>query len=241
MSLVQEAWNDTYESIQVINPNVSVEDRDNIFEKLYYGYVGSKANLERTYHNFDHVLHCLTQLQFLSNMGKIEDTLALELALWFHDVFYDIRCNCNEEMSANIATDSLKGIVPDAMLFRIKELIKCTKYSGCLTTPYVPNYTREDDDQDHLYIRDIDFSGFALLFPQVLEAGRNIRNESPFLDDLTFYEKRVKFLSLLVQDDFKIYHTELLNTMYEDTAKYNIRREIEHCEGMIRNLQPLVY
>ena len=54
----------------------------------------------RRYHTPEHVEHCLRQLDLVP--GLIDDRDALEFAIWYHDVIYDIENSENELKSARL-------------------------------------------------------------------------------------------------------------------------------------------
>jgi predicted metal-dependent HD superfamily phosphohydrolase len=62
----------------------------------------------RRYHNTPHLLACLRHLDDVR--GQLEDAIAVELALWFHDAIYWPWLRLNEEKSALWAENFLSEI-----------------------------------------------------------------------------------------------------------------------------------
>ena len=61
----------------------------------------------RAYHNMHHIGDCL--LRFDEHAHLADDRVAVELAIWFHDMVYDTRAADNEERSAVVAAEFLFG------------------------------------------------------------------------------------------------------------------------------------
>ena len=64
----------------------------------------SYSEPHRKYHTLGHIGHCLEE--FEPARGLANDSIAVEMALWYHDVVYDPRSKENEERSAVLATEA---------------------------------------------------------------------------------------------------------------------------------------
>lgn len=91
------------------------------------------AQPHRTYHNADHVR---TVLHALASRGLSDPTLAL--AAWGHDLVYDLRANDNEERSAEVFEEWLRGqgVSPEVEA-GVRALILATRHAA-------PPATREE-------------------------------------------------------------------------------------------------
>ena len=86
----------------------------------------------RAYHNLTHIGHCLAE--FAETKGLANDAIALEAAIWFHDVVYDTRAKDNEERSADFAREVLSsGHLPEDCARKVCSLILATKHNHAPT------------------------------------------------------------------------------------------------------------
>lgn len=84
----------------------------------------------RRYHTLTHVM-ALLQLyaDYQSNGGAVDDPIALELAIWFHDAVYVPGASDNEERSADLATRRCRRMgVPIETVQSVADLIMATKH-----------------------------------------------------------------------------------------------------------------
>ena len=82
----------------------------------------------RFYHNFGHINQCLEKFDQVKNI--LTYPYAVEMAIWFHDFYYDTTRKDNEERSAEAAEDILKATLPKPDVFaeRVAKLILATKH-----------------------------------------------------------------------------------------------------------------
>lgn len=207
-------WNKVKENYP---DSVTNEIYHKCIDNLVYGYIRSKVTANH-YHGLHHIIHCLDMVAIIPK-DELINPLAVELAIWYHDVCYDCRYKdgANEHNSANVAFDCLSPI-SESLATDVAELIASTDYSATLLE--VP------DNDDEAYLRDIDFSGFGLSLGTVLKAGKDIRAESYFVDADTFKNNRLKFLVLMVDPEFEIFKTTMFCDLFEKSAKANIAAEI---------------
>jgi predicted metal-dependent HD superfamily phosphohydrolase len=66
------------------------------------------GNPSRAYHNLEHIADCL--LRFDEHAHLAIDPVAVEFAIWFHDIVHDARAADNEERSAVAAEGFLARI-----------------------------------------------------------------------------------------------------------------------------------
>ncbi len=86
---------------------------------------GHYSESQRAYHNLNHVAACLDHLDRVRSIAK--DPVAMEFALWFHDVIYDTRAKDNEARSADVAVSTLRPPIDPE---RIRDLILATRHSS---------------------------------------------------------------------------------------------------------------
>ena len=79
----------------------------------------------RAYHNLRHIADCLGLLDEYA--GLATDPVAVEFAIWFHDIVYDPRAADNEERSAAMAAEFLPATPYAAM---VADLVMATKHGA---------------------------------------------------------------------------------------------------------------
>jgi predicted metal-dependent HD superfamily phosphohydrolase len=170
---------------------------------------------QRHYHNLAHVYDCLLQLELLKNSKHVTNDYGqrtldyLEAAIWFHDCVYDPKASkhWNEKESARIAYETTHSEV-------VRDLVLNT------THDHVPETTLGK------YLVDIDMSGFAKSFDQVLKNSEDIRKEYAHVPDDVFYPNRSIFL-MSVLNKPHIYHSSFFHNLYEEKARDNIKKELK--------------
>ncbi|WP_309382240.1 HD domain-containing protein [Cerasicoccus frondis] len=81
----------------------------------------------RAYHNLEHIEHCLRLLDEHRSLAESPDVV--ELAIWFHDFYYDTRAKDNEARSADLARECL-GQSAGCLASQVASLILATQHTG---------------------------------------------------------------------------------------------------------------
>jgi predicted metal-dependent HD superfamily phosphohydrolase len=167
---------------------------------------------ERHYHDFRHIEACLALFDTVRHLAGEPDIV--ELAIWFHDVFYDTRRHDNEEASARLATETLDplGIAPAARQ-RIAELIFATRH------------TAPPEEPDAALLTDIDLAILAQP-PAIFDAYETaIRQEYAWVPDPAFRTGRAKVLQSFLARPH-IYTTPHFRNTLEFPARQNLQRSL---------------
>ncbi len=173
----------------------------------------------RHYHTPNHIEHCLVQFDLVA--GEMENADAVEMAVWFHDLIFDIDANDNELQSARrfveLANDSMEA----EFKTRVYDLIMAT------APPRLPKTS------DQKFMLDIDLSSFGLPWNDFVRDSVAVREESPQLSDAEFYPGQLAFLESLVSREH-FYFTEFFRSRIEETARKNINRHLQilHDQGI---------
>ena len=170
----------------------------------------------RRYHTPEHVEHCLEQ--FDAAREHLDAPDAVELAVWYHDVIYDVKSRENELESARLFQRRARDRVPGDQVDEVVALIMVTVH-----TRIAPETT------DQAFMVDIDLSSFGLPWDRFITDSIAVRDEFAHLSDAEFFPKQRDFLrSLLARDSFC--YTEFFRRRHEQQARRNI-------EGYLRDLE----
>jgi len=202
------------------------------FEALWNRRIGDGAGVvfdeletlygepHRAYHRATHIEHCL-RLFDLAAEG-MDESDAVEMALWFHDAIYDIPTRENERRSAELFAARAGERGSERFRSKVRGLIMATTHIDPPTT------------LDEAFIVDIDLSSFGRPWEEFLDDSRAVRAEFAHVPDAEFYPRQRKFLdSLVARPEFCF--TEFFREQHEARARENIARlcAVLEAEGRI--------
>jgi predicted metal-dependent HD superfamily phosphohydrolase len=174
----------------------------------------------RHYHNMDHISHCLLQLDEVAWQLEVPD--AVELAIWFHDIIYQIGANDNELKSAEVFRSLAQPVMNQALIDAVCGLIMATTHINDIR------------DGDAAAMVDIDLSSFGLPWEEYLADSHNLRQEQKDTPDQQFYAGKLKFLKALTRRN-AIFQTRYFREKLEQRARQNIARYVgNNCEVKLR-------
>jgi len=186
---------------------------DDLFDEVACHY----AEPHRRYHTTDHVSHCLTQ--FDAARPHMADPDAVELAVWYHDVIYDVGAADNEARSASLFEVRADGAIAPERIAVVHDLIMVTVHTKVAPT-----------SSDQAYMVDIDLSSFGLPWSRFLSDSVAVRDEFPHMPDQEFYPKQRNFLtSLLAREHFC--YTAFFRARHERRARSNIERYLRDLQS----------
>ena len=178
-------------------------DPEETFRELHRRY----SEPHRHYHNARHIDECLEL--FDSVRSEARDPLALESAIWFHDVVYDPRANDNEEKSANFALLHFQGL-SSGFLELLIGLILATK-------THMPGMV-----PDAALLIDIDLSILGKPSERFAEFESAIRNEYAWVMPADFCKARAYIVRGFLERD-RIYHTNRFSTSLKPPPEKTLR------------------
>ena len=147
--------------------------------------------------------------------STMEQPVAVEAALWFHDSIYDPRSSTNEEDSADNAVDDLEDAgVAREIVERVRQLVLCTKTHEPAGVPDAP------------LLIDIDLAILGQPPARFWEYENAIRAEYAWVPQQRYAEKRSEILTRFLRRP-AIYRTDHFNGKYEAAARANLRAAIE--------------
>ena len=188
------------------------DDACDVFEVIERCY----GEAHRRYHTPQHIDHCLGQFDLA--VDHIHDADAVEMALWFHDVIYDVPVANNELRSAELFKQLSAGRVNESFGTNVYEMIMITTHQD------IP--VRHDDK----YIVDVDLSSFGMPWEECKRDSENVREEFAHKSDRDFFSNHIKFLQSLM-DRPTFFSSTFFRERYEENARKNVRRMIEQAKG----------
>lgn len=192
------------------------DKNDNWFHFLVEAYSES----HRFYHTLAHIKHVLNDVDFLLKEVGTEtqsplnenQTAALELAVWFHDVVFDTHSITNEIDSTDVAEKALSDLGVDSRI--IDEVINLI----LLTHNHRPNSVLGR------IMCDADLGIYATATHVYKEFIGNLRKEYVWMSPPGYKAYREAALKNLMNRE-DIFYTDPLQT-YERIARYNINSEL---------------
>jgi predicted metal-dependent HD superfamily phosphohydrolase len=200
-------WNATWQGLGV----------DVAGDQLYREVVAGYSEPHRRYHTMQHLGECFTRLDEARDLA--ERVYEVELALWFHDVVYDVRKGDNEEQSASWARDAgARSGLPSAVSERICQLILATKHDASPATG------------DAALLVDVDLAILGAATQRFDEYEQQVRQEYDWVPNFLFRRKRREILQAFLARP-RIYSTEHFRQHLEAPARANLARSIQRLGG----------
>ena len=197
--MLKERWTELMDRL-------SLPDNIDTLEELVTAYTLP----DRHYHTLDHISAMLEVLD--ARKGMCDSPDLVELAIWFHDVVYEIDSDSNEYHSAQEALNfmMINKMSLDNKL-DVNNLIMATTHKN----PY--------PSQDSRLIADIDLHQLGAPWEVYHQNSLNIREEYRYVRDEVFYPERAKLFQNFL-DRPKIYKTKTFQVLYEKQAQANIEK-----------------
>jgi predicted metal-dependent HD superfamily phosphohydrolase len=181
-------------------------------EGLYNRLVACWNEEHRRYHTLQHLRECLAW--FNKVRGLAGRAAEVELALWFHDAFYDPRRTDNEARSADWARASvLQAGLRAEVAGRVHELVMATRHQA------IPH------DADSRLLVDVDLSILGAEPGRFDEFDEQVRAEYAHVPDAAFREGRSRILDGFLARP-RLYGTDPLFQALEERARSNLRRAL---------------
>lgn len=179
---------------------------------VYQELITRYSELHRSYHNLEHIEHCLREFLEVQHLAQFSN--AIKFALFLHDSFYDPKSDINEETSAQWSSRIIKNAgLHDSFAKRIANYILATKHN------------KPASDFDSQLVCDIDLSPLGKPEKLFDIDGDHIRQEYSWVPKNEYIVGRSKFLNSLLARP-SIYQTAYFREKYEAMARDNLRRAI---------------
>lgn len=181
------------------------------YERLNAAYSAS----DRYYHTLHHVRTLLDAADHRA--GRLQDPVAVQLAIWFHDAIYSARRSDNEARSAALALKFLEKTTLSAeRQQRVAYLIERTKdHTQPLSVP----------DADLAFFLDADLQILGAPEADYWQYARQIRQEYRLIPDMLYRPGRRKVLEKMLAAPV-LYRTPEYQQRLEASARRNLRLEL---------------
>ena len=174
-----------------------------LFNLLFNAYTES----QRYYHTIQHIVECLDM--FHQVRDQLNDPIAVELAIWFHDIVYDPQASDNEKQSAELMQKKCGNLLSSDQIKKVYAWIIATKKH------------QPSNDQDLNYLLDIDLAILGSSRSRFAVYEQQIQQEYAWVEPELYKQKRAEVLRHFYQMQ-PLYQTEYFMNLLENRAKLNL-------------------
>jgi predicted metal-dependent HD superfamily phosphohydrolase len=179
-------------------------------ESLFQTIATRYQEPHRHYHNLEHITDCLETFEPVRGLAQHE--IAVEWAIWFHDVLYDTHSPDNEARSAAEATSLLSAVgAAKDLAATVAELILATRH---IAPPR---------SHDEALLMDIDLSILGAASDRFDRYETAVRREYDWVPDEVFWTKRAAILGDFLARP-RIFHSDWFGERLERIARENLER-----------------
>lgn len=208
---------DRFNALSLRLSNVPVDETLNTYIDESYVILRSEYTSDtRHYHTLWHVKYMIEKLdKYFTNLLTPRQKDLIELAIWYHDVIYDINSTNNESHSAlvlEIFANALK--LENSEIELLVSLVKATTHKEYQT------------DLSHKVICDLDLYGLSnseIYF----ENRDNVRKEFHQATEEQWLLGRKSFIKWMLSKE-TIFQTGFFQKHYEDSARNNLSSELRY-------------
>ncbi|WP_228146204.1 metal-dependent hydrolase [Acinetobacter sp. ANC 4648] len=181
-------------------------------ESLYRSLFTAYTESQRHYHTVQHIVECLDLFHLIK--AQLDDPIAVELAIWFHDAVYDPKASDNEAQSADLMQNLCSTLFNQVQIQTVYAWIIATK-------KHQPAL-----DRDLNYLLDMDLVILGSDPQRFEEYEQQIQQEYVWVEPQLYKIKRIEVL----EHFFKmkpLYQTEFFKQKFEKKAKENLKVRIQ--------------
>ena len=176
----------------------------------YWGTIAeSYSKNQLAYHNLQHIADCLSKFRAAQHLA--EDPVAIEVALWFHDIVYDPKAADNEEQSAHVAA---RFLLDSPLASKVTQLILDTSHRG------------KPQSNDGRLICDIDLSILGSDPESYRAYAEAIRKEYSWVSPADYTLGRSKVLQNFLKRE-SLYSLPYFEKKYDQQARVNLQQELQ--------------
>lgn len=173
----------------------------------------------RSYHTPQHLLECLKVHAHLAKYSPQANIV--ELALWYHDIIYNVSQHDNEERSADLAcaTFTKSGGSP-IMAEELRQIVLATSHRHPVKSI------------EAAITVDADLAILGAPKDRFDEYEQQVRNEYAQIEDRHFAAGRIKALSPFLSRK-QIFRTPLMRSLLETRAQANLTRSVRALQKLL--------
>ena len=184
---------------------------DDTTQKFHASLYDAYSEVQRHYHSIQHIVECLEHFHQIKT--HLDDTLSVELAIWFHDVIYNPQAHDNEQQSADYMQRMLENVLGAEQIAKIYVWILATQV-------HAPTA-----DTDLAYLLDIDLAILASYPMRFAEYECQIQQEYAWVEPSLYVKKRQQVLKHFLEKQL-LYQTPFFQKRYERLAKQNLAQTL---------------
>ncbi|MBD3638590.1 MAG: hypothetical protein HUJ25_14650 [Crocinitomicaceae bacterium] len=170
------------------------------------------SDSKRYYHNLQHLSFMFNE--FDQQKEFVNDPIAFQYAIYYHDIIYNVRRKDNEQKSAALAKKQLTEInVP------VKSIEKC--YDLIVAT----HLHELSEDVDTNLLIDIDMAILGQPWEVYKTYAKNVRKEYGIYPTIMYKKGRRQALQHFLSME-RIFKTDVYFNRYEKQARLNISKEL---------------
>lgn len=180
---------------------------------LWFEIEDAYSKKSRFYHNLSH----LTTMFELRDayQSALNNPIAIDFAIFYHDLIYNVRKPDNEERSAEIAKIRMSNMSMDPSVIALcQDLILATKQH------------LQSANNDINYFLDFDLSILGADSETYMQYAANIRKEYDIFPTSLYRPERKKVLKAFLNQN-QIFNTREFQDKFEEQARKNINWEID--------------
>lgn len=177
-------------------------------EALYLVLYSAYSESQRYYHTVQHIVECLELLDHIKD--ELEDAVAVQVAIWFHDVVYDPKASDNELQSAELMQKYCSHFLDQAQLEKVYAWILATQQHQATLEP------------DLNAVLDIDLAILGRDAKRFAEYQQQIQQEYAWVEPEIYQLKRAAVLQHFYSMQ-PLYQTEYFQHNFEHRAKENLK------------------
>ena len=162
---------------------------------------------QRAYHTVQHIAECLAHFQNIQS--SLNDSIAVETAIWFHDAVYDPKASDNELQSAELMKSVCNEFLSEQQIEKVYQWIIATQKH------------QPSDDHDLNSLLDIDLAILGSNAERFAEYQQQIQFEYAWVESDVYKVKRKQVLQQFEQMN-PIYQTRWFRYHYEKQAKISL-------------------
>ncbi len=191
----------------LLQAHLPKSDGKNVYELLSQAY----TEPQRYYHTQQHIVECLAHFDKIQHL--LHDPLAVEIAIWFHDLVYDPKASDNELQSAELMKQVCQRFLSKVQLEKVYTWIMETQKHQAST------------DTDLNYLLDIDLAILGSDSNRFAEYEQQIQFEYAWVEPNTYQVKRKQVLKQFDQMN-PIFQTIYFQQRFEKQAKINLKKHV---------------